>query len=146
MNSQYLDRRPVSVAFSKICYYCDRRMQRRTTSNAEIPMQPQDRTLDHIHLKSRGSYTSAYPNGDPLPNFKMIWNKRPCCWECNVQRANFGHCCGVLMMVLMESRQKQISRESAARLLDVWPRQIALTRRQRRLADSVVYKAMRFGI
>lgn len=115
MKSQYLHRRRASIAFSHRCYYCDRRTQK--SSMVDNVSRPHTRTADHIHLASRGGYSGRVPTAWGGDHWTQIHNKRPCCYQCNQMRNTLGHCCGLLMLVLIEADARGVGRDDAMRLL-----------------------------
>jgi hypothetical protein len=126
MKSQYLERVPISKALKYRCYYCNRIM-------SEIPrrgMGAYQRTKDHVNLSSRNN--SAFRDG-------AANNIRPCCFGCNQLRARLDHCCGALMMVLMEPNQNicPLPKRRPSRA------QKAETHRMRK---ATVRQAMRYGV
>lgn len=109
--SQYLIRMPLSRSLSRRCYYCDTLL--RVNLPGDSAQFSNSRTRDHIHLASRAPLTPHRKE-----RVGEIWNFRWCCANCNQWRNKTGHCCGMLMMVLMEARMTNVSMEGAWLRLD----------------------------
>lgn len=95
IDSPYIRCQPLSQAKirSMICYYCGRQTRRGAGTSAI------DATSDHVLARAH------YPNGS-RPFDSDVPNRRPCCYFCNQHRARLGHCCGLLMMVLIEASHR----------------------------------------
>lgn len=113
---------------------------------------PDTRTEDHVHLASRGGWSGRAHIGG------KIENKRPSCYECNEIRNTLGHCCGLLMLVLIEARARG---EPKVRIMDDLERTRAAVRiasrirqlerrrartERRRARGELVARAVTYGI
>lgn len=137
MRSQYIERRPASRSSKRHCYYCDTLM--RISPPGGGANYPDTRTRDHIHIASRGGYNGRiHMDG-------YIENVRNSCAKCNSDRAMLGHCCGLLMMILLDAAMNRSTRQEATDRLWVGPikrrRQVEIDLRKR-----VRWLALQFGI
>jgi hypothetical protein len=139
VQSAYLMCVPVSRAYDMRCYYCDCWL--RPNRSGESYQLCSTRTQDHIHLASRGHLSNRYG---------VVQNLRWSCADCNQWRNRLGHCCGMLMLVLMESRLANLSMASAWMRLDrrvADAKQAARVRRWERLVtrQETIRIALNYG-
>lgn len=105
------------------CYYCGWTLSHRKWSGERGV------TRDHILARAHGRIHQD-----------VAINHRPACQECNGLRAELGHCCGALMLAVMEGATQKMTPLRAAMALGMirqrskhetrWARRIFRNRRQ----------------
>jgi hypothetical protein len=101
--SPYLRREPMSRANPYVCYYCgDNTSRNRPAAGA---LRSHDATKDHVLAKVHGR------------TIDRVWNLRPCCHGCNSLRSTLGHCCGALMLCVVERQTRADAARSGLRHL-----------------------------
>lgn len=144
MKSQYLSRSPARTASIRFCYYCGCQTKPAGLLGIQTPAM---RTVDHIHLASLGGYPGRVPTSLSAAAWIPIHNKRPCCNWCNEARNRLGHCCGMLMILLIEAEARELDRNAMLAVMRGLPGQ---ARRQREVPRSMRYRivrdALRFGV
>jgi hypothetical protein len=73
-----------------------------------LALQP---TVDHILARAH------YDLLADRSHLRGVRNRRPCCYRCNQLRAACGHCCGILMLLLLEAPRGDISHSRRI----IWP-------------------------